>query len=173
MTRPRSLSRVARVLALLAVTIGIGRSEAAAQKFYPDDPLRREPTALPAPDPGRRNLSVLLEAVSATFGRPGERHPGKEVIAAQGINTLGEVLDGPWYVNRHGRTRMSVEELRRGSGDDQPPSMSGPWRVLLLKNQGLRPTLVFEDSNDRVYLLLFDSRDAPELATGAEMISSR
>jgi hypothetical protein len=173
MTRPRSLSRVARVLALLAVTIGIGRGQAAAQKFYPDDPLLREPTTLPAPDPGRRNLSVLLEAVSATFGRPGERHPGKKVIAAQGINTLGDVLDGPWYVNRHGRTRLSVAELRRGSGDDHPPSMSSPWRVLLLKNQGLRRTLVFQDSNDRIYLLLFDGRNAPELATGAEMISSR
>jgi len=169
----RSRPRFARVLALLAVTIGIGRSQAAAQKFYPDDPLLREPTTLPAPDPGRRSLSVLLEAVSATFGRPGERHPAKQVIAAQGINTLGEVLDGAWYVNRHGRTRMSEAELRRGSGDDQPPSMSGPWRVLLLKNQGLRPTLVFQDSNERIYLLLFDSRNAPELATGAEMISSR
>ena len=61
---------------------------------------------------------MLLEAVSATFGRPGERHPGKSVIAAQGVNTLGEVLDGAWYVNRHGRTRMSLAELRRGSGDD-------------------------------------------------------
>ena len=96
---------------------------------------------------------MLLEAVSATFGRPGERHPGKKVIAAQGVNTLGDVLDGAWYVNRHGRTRMSLAELRRGSGDDQPPSMAGPWHVLLLKNQGLRPTLVFRDSNDRVYLL--------------------
>jgi hypothetical protein len=68
---------------------------------------------------------------------------------------------------------MSVAELRRGSGDDQPPSMSSPWHVLLLKNQGLRRTLIFKDSNDRVYLLLFDARNAPELATGAEMISSR
>ena len=133
---------------LLAVAIGIGPGQAAAQKFYPDDPLLREPTPLPAPDPGPRNLSVLLEAVSATFGRPGERHPGKSVIAAQGVNTLGDVLDGAWYVNRHGRTRMSLAELRRGSGDDQPPSMTGPWHVLLLKNQGLRPTLVFRDSNE-------------------------
>ena len=51
--------------------------------------------------------------------------------------------------------------------------MDGPWHVLLLKNQGLRPTLVFRDANNRVYLLRFDPRGAPELATGAEMISSR
>ena len=171
--RPGRLSRVASVLALFAVAIGIGRGEAAAQRFYPDDPLVREPAPLPAPDPAVRNFSVLLEAVTTTVSRQGERHPGKQVIAAQGVNTLGDVLDGPWYANRHGRTRLSVEELQRGSGSDQPPSMTGPWRVLLLKKQGLRPTLVVKDSNDRIYLLRFDARDAPELATGAEMIASR
>ena len=161
------------LLALVAIAIGIGRGQAAAQRFYPDDPLLREPTPLPAPDPLRRNLSVILETMSATFSRNGDRHPGKQVIAAQGVNTLGEVLDGAWYANRHGRTRMSLEELQRGSGNDQPPSMAGPWHVLLLKYQELRPLLVFRDSNDRVFLLRFDSREAPELATGAEMISSR
>jgi len=165
--------RLVRVLALFLLAMCIGPRQAAAQKFYPDDPLLREPAPTPAPDPGPRNLSLLLEAMSATFGRPGERHPGKGVIAAQGVNTLGQVLDGPWYVNRHGRTRMSLAELRRGSGDDEPPSMGGPWHVLLVRNQGLRPMLVFRDEKNRVYLLRLDPLGAPELATGAEMISSR
>ena len=73
------------------------------QKFYPDDPLTREPLPLPAPDPGTQNFSVLLEAVSGTFSRPGQRHQGNRVVASQGVNTLGEVPDGPWYVNRHWR----------------------------------------------------------------------
>ena len=170
---PAALLRDARVLVFLVIAIALGRGQAAAQKFYPDDPVRREPTPLAVPDPGRRNLSVLLEAMASTIGHPGERHPGKQVIAAQGVNTLGEVLDGAWYQNRHGRTRMSLAELQRGSGNEEPPSMTGPWQVLLLKNQGLRPTLVFRDANSRVYLLRFDARDAAELATGAEMIASR
>src|SRR5262245_17233917 len=145
----------------------------AAQKFYPDDPLVREPPPLPAPDPGPRNLSVLREAFSATFSRPGERQPGKRVIAAQGVNTLGEVLDGSWYVNRHGRTRMSVQDLVRGSGDAHPPSTASPWRILLVKSQGLRPSIVFRDAEGRVYLLRFDTPGSPEIATAAEMISSR
>ncbi len=95
------------------------------------------------------------------------------MIAAQDVSTLGEVLDGAWYVNRHGRTRMSVEELRRGSGDDQPPSTTGSWHVLLLKNDESYPTIVFKDENNRVYRLRFDAHSAPELATGAAMISSR
>ena len=39
--------------------------------------------------------------------------------------------------------------------------------------KGSRPTLVFRDAGNRVYLLRFDPPEAPELATGAEMISSR
>jgi hypothetical protein len=173
MTARRSPIRFARVLGFLVLALGLVPTPTAAQKFYPDDPLLREPVPLPAPDPGPRNLSVLLEAVSGTLGRPGERHPATGVIAAQGVNTMGDVLDGAWYVNRHARTRMSLDELRRGSGDDEPPSMDGPWHALLLKNQSLRPMLVFRDTKQRVYLLRFDPRDAPELATGAEMISSR
>jgi hypothetical protein len=165
-----SLSRLAAVIAL---AISLTPSHAAAQRFDPDDPLLREPTPLPAPDPGRRNLSALIEAAAATFGRPGERHPARGVIAAQDVNTLGEVLDGAWYVNRHGRTRMSSDELRRGSGDAQPPSTTGAWHVLLLKNDESYPTIVFRDENNRVYRLRFDAHGAPELATGAAMIASR
>jgi hypothetical protein len=144
-----------------------------AQRFYPDDPLPREPPPLPTLDPARRNLSALLEAVSATFGRPGQRQPDRGVIEAQGVNTLGEALDGPWYVNRHGRSRMSLDDLARGSGDAHAPSMAGPWQVLLAKSSGLRPALVFRDANNRLFVLRFDARDWPEMATAAGMISSR
>jgi hypothetical protein len=161
-----------RAIGLLTVAILLRPAMVGAQAFFPDDPLEREPAPLPAADPAPRNLSVLLETVSATFGRPGERHPGPGVIKAQGINTLGEVLDGPWYVNRHGRTRMSLDDLRRGSGDALPPA-TGAWRVVLLKNQGARPSILFRDANNQVYLLRFDPPGAPELATGADMVSSR
>src|SRR5262245_32343194 len=169
-----ALLMVRRLPSWLAVLrVVLFPATAAAQKFYPHDPLVREPPPLPAPDPGPRNLSVLLETLSATFGRPGERQPGKSVIAAQDVNTLGEVLDGSWYVNRHGRTRMSMQDLVRGSGDAHPPSTAGPWRVLLVKSEGLRPSIVFRDAEGRLYVLRFDAPDSPELATAAEMISSR
>ena len=156
---------------LLVLLLWPGTS--AAQKFFPDDPLNREPTPFPAVDPGKRNLSLLLETAAATFGHPGERHPANGVIAAQGLNSLGEVMDGAWYVNRHGRTRLSLDELRRGAGDAAPPSTDGAWRVLLIRSQSARPTIVFRDSRNDIYLLRFDPAEAPELATGADMIASR
>jgi hypothetical protein len=51
--------------------------------------------------------------------------------------------------------------------------MSGPWRVLLIRNVNARPSIVFRDGNNQMYLLRFDPADAPEMATGAEMIGSR
>jgi hypothetical protein len=164
---------VPRTSGVFVLAILTSRAPAAAQRFFPDDPLEREPTPLPAVDPGPRNLSFLLEAVSATFNRPGERHPLPGVIASQGVNTLGDVLDGPWYVNRHGRTRLSLEELQRGSGGAPAPPMPGPWRVLVLRSQNAWPGIIFRDSNNQMYLLRFDPADATEMATGAEMIGSR
>jgi len=146
---------------------------AAAQPFYPDDPLSIEPppTAVVGIQP--RALSELLETVSHTLGTQGERHPAGGVIPAGGVNTLGEVMDGAWYVNRHGARRMSRDELVRGTGNDQPPSPDGPWQVLLVKPFGLRTGLVVADTRRELYLLRFDPPDHPELATGAEMVASR
>jgi hypothetical protein len=161
------------VVAIVAIAILFQAVPATAQTFYPDDPLEREPTPLPVADLGVRNLSLLLEALSGVIGQPGERHPAGGVIGAQGVNTMGEVMNGPWFVNRHGRTRMSTDALVRGAGDDHPPSTEEPWQVMLVRSQGARPGMVFRDAHGRVYLLQFDPPEAPELATGAEMIASR
>jgi hypothetical protein len=158
--------------AWLAAAVLLCPAVTSAQKFFPDDPLLREPPPLPAPDPTPRNLSVLLEAWSGTVGRPGERQPDRGVIAAQGTNTLGDVPDGAWYVNRHGRNRMSLADLVRGSGNTHAPSMAGPWQVLLIKSHGLRPGIVFRDASNQVFVIRFDRPGSPEMATAAGMISS-
>src|SRR5262245_55456985 len=171
--RRAQATNMRRTIGLFVLAILTSRAPAAAQRFFPDDPLEREPTPLPAIDPGPRNLSFLLEAVSAALNRPGDRHPRPDVIASQGVNTLDDVLDGAWYVNRHGHARLSLDELQRGSGGASAPSTSAPWRVLLMRSQNARATIVFRDSNNQMYLLRFDPADSPEMATGAEMIASR
>ena len=118
-------------------------------------------------------MSELLEVVSNTVGAPGERHPATGVILAGGANTLGEVMDGPWYVNRHAARRFSREELLRGAGNDHPPSLNAAWAALVVNPTGLRPGILIRDAKDDIYLLRFDPPDRPELATGAQMVSSR
>ena len=146
---------------------------ASAQKFYPDDPLKAEPPPVPVIDPQPRALSEILELFNNSVGRPGERHPSDGVIAAGGVNTLGEVLDSDWFVNRHATRRMTPEELVRGAGTDHPPATDGPWRVVTLQPHGIRPGILVADPRRRLYLLLFDPPGHPEMSTGAQMVSSR
>ena len=143
------------------------------QKFYPDDPLQKEPPPFPVSDPGVRALSEVMDFFSNTFGEPGERHPEIGVIPAGAVNTLGEVLDTSWFTNRHGKARMSQEELVRGVGDQHPPSQDQPWSALAVKPYGTRPGILIVDSRKQLYLLRFDPPDYLEMSTGAEMVSSK
>ena len=144
-----------------------------AQKFYPDDPLEKEPPPIETIAPEGRDLSEVLEFFSNTFGDPGERHPERGVIPAVGINTLGEVMDGPWYVNRHATKRMTRQELIRGAGDDLPPSRDGKWKALVVKPHGLRPGILMRDAANQLYLLRFDPAGFLEMATGATMVATK
>ncbi len=143
-----------------------------AQRFYPDDPLVEEPPLWPTTGAQARELSDILELFYNTIGAPGERHPERGIIPAGGVNSMGEVMDGPWYVNRHAKKRMSAEELERGAGNDQPPTTDAPWRVLTVKRYGFRPGILIADSANQLYLLRFDPAGLPELATGAEVVSA-
>jgi hypothetical protein len=142
-----------------------------AQTFYPDDPLSAEPPPVPVLNPEPRALSEILELFNNTVNRPGERHPSGGVITAGGVNTLGEVLDSDWFVNRHATRRMTPGQLARGPGTDHAPS--GPWRVLTVQPHGIRPGILVADVRERLYLLLFDPPGHPEMATGSQMVSSR
>jgi len=147
-------------------------STAAGPRFYPDDPIRVEPTPLPVPDVKARALSEMLEQIKNSLRKTGERHPANGVIPARAINTLGEVMDGEWYVNRHGTRRLTIEELQRGPGNANPPA-TGAFQVLVVKTFGLNPGMLIADTKNQLYLLRFDPYGYEGLATGAEMVTSR
>jgi hypothetical protein len=159
----------------IAVAIVAGTLLAAAQgpRFYPDDPLPREPRPLPVSEPQRRALSALLETINSNLRTRGQRHPANGVLEAQGVNTLGEVMDGDWYVNRHGTRRMTVAELQRGPGHDRPPDLTATWRVLVVKPFGVNPGLLVADGKRDLYILRFDPIGSEGLATGAQMVTSQ
>jgi hypothetical protein len=167
------VTTIAIFLLAIAGPPGLGGAVVHAQKFFPDDPLTAEPPPLPVVNPQPRALSELFELFNNTINRPGERHPRAGVIAAGGVNTLGEVMDSDWFVNRHATRRLTREELVRGPGTDHAPDPGGPWRVLTVRPRGIRPGIVVADARDRLYLLMFDPPDHPELATGSQMVSSR
>lgn len=142
------------------------------QKFYDDDPLQKEPPPVHTEGVAYRGLNVYIELLHNTFGKPGERHPDGGAIPSGAVNTLGEVPDSAWYVNRHGRNRMTIEELVRGPGNENAPS-DGVWSVIAGKAEGVTPGFTIKDAHGRQYLLKLDPPGNIELASGAEVVATR
>ncbi len=142
----------------------------AGQKFYADDPLRVDnDRAVDVGQPAPHALSDMYDFIVHSFGKPGDRTPGR----AANINTLGEVPDSSWFTNRHGRARMTLEELARGPDRRNGPSDEGVWMVINAKTEGLTPGFSIRDSNGDIYVIKFDPPDNAEMATAAEIISTK
>ena len=163
----RTLPELLAVLAALTLT----QAAVSAQepKFYPDDPVLADTALLNVSDePRELELSDLFDRFGHIFGDVGEG--GGE---AQNVNTLDEVPDGNWFVNRHGVKRLSIEELRVGPNTTDGPNPNAPWRVFRSKSQGLTPGFqIIDDVGDR-YIIKFDPVEVPELASGAEVIATK
>lgn len=159
----------------LALAASLATAEmAAARKFYDDDPLEREPAPRDASKAARRKISDYFDFFQQTFAPAAElQKPGKSVIPAQAVNTLGEAMDGAWYTRRHYYRPMSIEELVRGPGAGPAPSMQGKWRVVKAKSEGVTPGLEFIDSGNRRYVLKFDPLEYPEIATAPDVLVSK
>src|SRR5690349_1928896 len=96
-----------RVLALAPLLAALA-VPAAAQRFYPDDPLLREPRPLAVPKPLSRDINEYFDFFQNTLFEPDKdlkKHhtPGP----SQAVNTLGEVPDSNWYTNRN----LTIEQL--------------------------------------------------------------
>lgn len=130
-----------------------------------------EPTNVKGANP--RKLSEYYDFFHATFGKPGEKHAPGALIPAGAVNTLGEVPDSTWYTNRHGRKRMSIDELVRGPGNTSGPSTEGPWTVTGAKSEGVTPGFTIKDAKGRRYQIKFDPPNAPEIGTGADVMGSK
>jgi hypothetical protein len=165
--------RFSAVAGLLLAALQAAPAPPKGPRFYPDDPLAAEPAPVPVTDVQRRPLSAALEIVSNSLSTRGQRHPASGVIEAQGVNTLGEVMDGDWYVNRQAAHRMSIAELQRGPGTERPPATDASWQVLIVKPFGVNSGLLVADGKNDLYLLRFDPVGHEGLATGAQMVASR
>lgn len=91
---------------------------------------------------------------------------------AYNADVFGRVSNSSWFTNRHGIERMSADELRRGPQTIAGPDTSGPWTIIRAKTQGVTPGFFIRDPSDETFILKFDPAAHPELATGAEMVST-
>jgi hypothetical protein len=157
-----------RVLRLISIAAVLA-APLAAQRFFPDDPLPREPRPVAVPKPLSRAINEYYDFFQNTFFEPDkdlkkQHTPGP----SQAVNTLGEVPDSAWYTNRN----LTIEQMVAGPGTANAPDMDKPWAVTSGKNEGVTPGLVVRDSKGRKYFLKFDPKSNPEMASATDVLGS-
>ena len=155
------------VVALALVALGaLGRG--ATPTYYPDDPLLVDPETRDASMVREREISDPYDFVENTFLSPGD-HTNQR---AMNVNTADEVPDSSWFTNRIGRRTLTIDEYVRGPNVSGPPA-PGPWTVVSGKSDGITPGFTVRDAAGTLWFIKFDPPSNPEMATGAEVISTK
>lgn len=96
-----------------------------------------------------------------------------KAVPAEDINVYDEVPDSSFFTNRHFRSPLSVQDLKKGYQASEGPRIAGEVKVVGGVFEGLQPNFEIEDSSGERYVLKFDPSDNFELVTGSEVIASR
>lgn len=153
------------MISLLIIAL-VEPARAQAPRFFADDPIQALPAPVPVKTPRRQNFNENLDLLSKSrTWKPGAAKP------AAGVNTLGEVPDSDWFVNRHARKRLSRDELQRGPVFSEPPVP--PFTVTGGKDEGVSAGFQLKDSKGRSYFAKIDPESNPELVTAADVIVSK
>jgi hypothetical protein len=147
-----------------ALVIGAGAlGNTATPKFFPDDPIATDPETQDASRVSEQALNDLYD----TFKGRG----GGEGIRALNVNTLDEVPDSSWWTNRLLARRMTPAEIARGANTGNGP-VDGAWTIVGAKTEGRSPGFRITDPTGQLYFVKFDPPANPELASGAEAVTT-
>jgi hypothetical protein len=150
-----------------AMMLAVLCAGAAAPKFYPDDPITADVDTQDAGSVGSQDLSDPYDFLENTFMNPADQAD----IRAMNVNTLDEVPDSSWFTNRIHARRMSVDEIVKGPYTGTGPA-SGIWAIVGAKTEGISPGMTIRDSRGDLYFIKFDPPSNPEMATGAERVTT-
>jgi hypothetical protein len=114
------------------------------------------------------DISDPWDFLENTFLSPGDQTPQRAV----NVNTIDEVPDSSWFTNRAGARRLTADEVRRGPDTGNGPA-PGPWTVVSGKSDGITPGFTIRDTAGITWFIKFDPPSNPEMATGAEMVSTK
>ena len=146
-------------------------SRAAGPRFYSDDPIWVDPESQDASKTQPVKVSDQFDLLENSFLGAGE----EEDRPAANVNTIGEVPDSSWFTNRVGprlREPLDTAVLLKGPDTTSGPA-SGPWTIISRKSEGVTPGFTVRDSAGDVYWIKFDPVGFPEMASGAEVISTK
>jgi hypothetical protein len=167
-----------RLFTILTILLAAGWAVSASQ---PEPVVWVDADFKSIPEPKERTVDFFDDFVKpqitgrwkrgTDFGRLARMAVGAPKQAAN-VNALDEVPDSSWYTNRHGLRPMKIDELVRGPGSTEPPDFAGAT-ITKVKLEGVTPGLRLKDKKGDSYLIKFDSKEYPELQSGAEAISTR
>lgn len=141
----------------------------ADQKFYDDDPLWDEPVTQNVASAARYEPDLVFQSLENLFGKPGDSVFGQR---AKNVNSVDEVADGPFYVNRAGRVPLTPEAVVRAANTSDGPA-PGAWTVVSAKSDGNTPGFTIRDTAGVVWFIKFDPPGWRGMATGAEIVGSK
>ena len=154
--------------AVVAAVLAAGAS-GASPRFFDDDPIQDDPETQDASGVQPIDLSDPYDFIENSFLNAGDRTSQRAV----NVNTADDVPNSSWYTQRLGTAEvLSVQDVIRGPYRGQPPQ-AGPWSIVAAKSEGISPGLTVRDSTGTLYFIKFDPPSNPEMATGAEVISTR
>ncbi len=117
---------------------------------------------------------TLYQPTKSLFDIPrGLRALGNAPKQALNVTPLDEIQDSSWFTNRIGSKHLTAEELRQGPNAPQGPDVRGPWTIVRPKTEGVTAGFTIEDPRGDIFIIKFDPKADPELATGAEATSTR
>ena len=138
-------------------------------RFYPDDPIAREPESQDAGKAQPYFIGSLYEMTTNLFVTAGYKPSDTR---AQNINTTDEVPNSNWFTNRIGTTSVTVDELVRGPNSGAPPDPSH-WILTREKTSGSHPGFTARDAKGATWFLEFDPPYFAEGATGAVAVATK
>lgn len=162
--------RTPTTLALLTAAVLLAShppGRAAAPKFYPDDPIARDPETEDAAAVRRVAMSDTYDFAESSFFGAGDRTEQR----ALNVNTVDEAPDSSWFTNRLGHDAWPVDRLVRGP--DSGPGPLRPWTIVDGKMEGRSPGFTVRDRSAQLFFIKFDPPSNPEMASGAEIISTK
>jgi hypothetical protein len=156
---------------LLATAVAVLASTASTQspRFYPDDPIAREPESQDASGAQANEIATIYEVVYNLFVTSGHQPSG---MRAQNINTIDEVPDSNWFTNRIGTTTVTADQIARGPNVGAPPDPSR-WVLIREKSSGAHPGFTARDAKGETWFLAFDPMPYPEGATAAVEVATK
>lgn len=140
-----------------------------APRFYPDDPIAREPESQDASRAVRSDMGNLYEMARNLFVNPGYRPSG---LRAQNLNTVDEVSDSSWFTNRIGERPLTIDQVVRGPIAGEPPDPS-QWTIIREKTAGVHPGMTVKDGKGETWFIEFDPPYYPEGATAAVVMATK